>query len=83
MGDTLQTYMQEEPMLAPLRRVMKIVKVPVTYSTGNTYEFVRELLECGHTQGIKQDIYGPTNAYRRRCRQCLAALASFGQGGGG
>lgn len=29
-----------------------------------------ELLECGHRQRRKHDIFGPTNAYRRRCRQC-------------
>jgi hypothetical protein len=30
-----------------------------------------ELLECGHEQRQKHDIFGPTNACRRRCRQCL------------
>jgi len=29
-----------------------------------------EKLECGHIQRVVQDIYGPTNAYKRRCRQC-------------
>jgi hypothetical protein len=31
----------------------------------------RERLACGHVIHRKEDIYGPTNAYRRRCLQCL------------
>ena len=30
----------------------------------------REQLECGHLVVERQDIYGPTNASRRRCRKC-------------
>ena len=30
----------------------------------------KEELECGHVVNRKSDIYGPTNAYRRRCSQC-------------
>lgn len=29
-----------------------------------------EVLECGHAQNRKQDAYGYTTAYRRRCRKC-------------
>lgn len=29
-----------------------------------------ETLECGHKQHRKKDIYGETNAVRRRCRKC-------------
>lgn len=29
-----------------------------------------EVLECGHKQAVKTDIYGETNAVRRRCRKC-------------
>jgi hypothetical protein len=29
-----------------------------------------ELLECGHLQLPVEDLMGPTNAYRRRCRKC-------------
>lgn len=29
-----------------------------------------EVLECGHTQHIRQDMIGETVAARRRCRQC-------------
>jgi len=31
-----------------------------------------DVLECGHKVHRKHDIYGPTNAIRRRCRQCYA-----------
>lgn len=52
--------------LAPLR---KIVGEFTDEKTGAR----REKLECGHVVNQKQDIYGPTNAYRRRCRHCRAA----------
>jgi hypothetical protein len=29
-----------------------------------------DVLECGHIQPVVKDIYGETNAYRRRCRKC-------------
>jgi hypothetical protein len=29
-----------------------------------------EVLECGHKQPQRQDMIGPTNAYRRRCAPC-------------
>lgn len=29
-----------------------------------------ETLECGHVVHRKQDAFGHTNAYRRRCRHC-------------
>ena len=32
----------------------------------------RERLECGHVINRKQDVFGHTNAYRRRCRYCRA-----------
>lgn len=35
-----------------------------------------ERLECGHEQRRKEDICGPTNANRRRCRQCRPEAAS-------
>lgn len=31
---------------------------------------LREVLECGHVQGVKRDIFGYTSAARRRCRKC-------------
>lgn len=31
---------------------------------------VVEVLECGHEVRKKSDLFGPTNAYRRRCKRC-------------
>ncbi len=39
-----------------------------------------ETLECGHVVHRREDIYGPTNAYARRCRKCAPAKASEGEG---
>lgn len=33
-------------------------------------EGMREVLECGHVVRQREDLAGPTNAFRRRCRQC-------------
>lgn len=55
--------------LGPLRKVV---------SEGvNEYGVQTETLECGHTIHRKQDIYGPTNAYSRRCRHCLKDAAGL------
>ncbi len=51
--------------LAPLRRIID--------EFVNEHGVECERLECGHVVHRKQDIYGPTNAYRRRCRHCLKA----------
>ena len=48
--------------LGPLRRVVA--------EGANEHGVATETLECGHTIRRKSDIYGPTNAYRRRCRHC-------------
>ena len=48
--------------LGPLRRVVD------EFNDDNGVH--RERLECGHVINRKQDIYGHTNAYRRRCRHC-------------
>lgn len=48
--------------LGPLRRVVS--------EGANEHGVATETLECGHTVRRKNDIYGPTNAYRRRCRFC-------------
>lgn len=29
-----------------------------------------EKLECGHIQPVREGVFGPTSAYRRRCDQC-------------
>ena len=47
----------------PLRRV-------VGYGL-NEHGGETETLECGHVVPRLSDIYGPTNAFRRRCRQCF------------
>jgi hypothetical protein len=50
----------------PLRRIVRTYPKDVT-----PHVTIRmEVLECGHEQRQKSDIYGPTNAYKRRCRQC-------------
>lgn len=48
--------------MQPLRKVVEEFQTPEG--------FERERLECGHVVNRKQDHYGPTNAYRRRCRFC-------------
>jgi hypothetical protein len=57
---------------APLRKVIGHIEIEAGYSEdlcGMLY-YNHELLECFHHQAQKQDIYGPTNAARRRCLQC-------------
>lgn len=51
--------------LGPLRRIVS--------EGANEHGVATETLECGHTIRRKSDIYGPTNAYRRRCRHCRDA----------
>lgn len=53
----------------PLR---KIIKSETVYEKKGMYSYPRfyEWLECGHRVLQKTDIYGPTNAVRRRCREC-------------
>lgn len=50
--------------LAPLRKI-------VDHST-NSHGTQIDVLECGHELHLRYDIYGATNAVRRRCRKCLA-----------
>ncbi len=47
-------------------RLRKIVRYYTNY-----WGTIIEVLECGHEQAERQDIYGATNAYRRKCRNCL------------
>jgi len=49
--------------IAPLRWIVG--------EKNDEYGRIVEILECGHEQPRKEDIYGPTNALRRRCRRCL------------
>lgn len=51
----------------------KIVREFTTYDKGvdgAKYPHHWEELECGHILPPKKDIYGTTNAYRRRCWKC-------------
>lgn len=57
--------------LAPLRKIVERQFVDVPMPSGRKLTRIYELLECGHRQPEKSDIYGPTNADRRRCRKCL------------
>lgn len=52
-----------------------IKKAPLRKITGHRCHprnsaVIVEVLECGHWLNIKTDIYGETNAYRRRCWKC-------------
>lgn len=49
---------------APLRKIVGYKKIAPASSVWV------EVLECGHVQVPKTDIYGETNAIRRRCRRC-------------
>lgn len=62
-----------ELRLGPLRRI-------VSEGVGE-HGVETETLECGHTLHRKQDIIGPTNAARRRCRHCRDARAAAAGGG--
>jgi hypothetical protein len=56
---------------APLRKV--VGREPLDPATD---QWGREILECGHRQHVREDFIGPTNANRRRCRQCAAGRES-------
>lgn len=52
--------------LAPLRRIVDVKGHPSIPGV------LIEVYECGHERRQKTDMFGPTNAYRRRCRACKA-----------
>lgn len=52
--------------LGPLRRVVA--------EGVNEHGVQTETLDCGHVIHRKQDAFGHTNAYRRRCRHCRDRL---------
>ena len=58
--------MADQCTTRPLRRVSYTKPNPAGRSLPHI-----EVLECGHEQPQKTDIYGPTNAYARRCRSCV------------
>ena len=59
----------------PLRKVISRTTERYELPSGYVAYLECEVLECGHVIRIKQDIYGETNAYRRRCKQCADALS--------
>ncbi len=58
---------------APLRKIIATDILPV--GVGTIYEasvsILQEVYECGHVSLPKEDIYGRTNAVKRRCMDCL------------
>lgn len=63
----MQTKTSSKTTLAkgPLREVTSQVR--------NSYGTVLDVLSCGHKVRQAQDIIGPVNRYRRRCRICRDA----------
>lgn len=55
---------------APLRRIVRRFSETVENADGVRVHLAREELSCGHVVAPRQDIYGPTDAIRRRCRRC-------------
>lgn len=73
-------------MKSPLRRVLGRISAPagtdlLQRDSGpvSETEIPYELLECGHIQLPKSDIYGETNAVRRRCRFCGSGAKTLPQ----
>lgn len=61
----MENMMTEESKgIAPLRKIVGHRQHPRHES------ITVEILECGHWVPIKQDFYGETNAYCRRCWKC-------------
>lgn len=65
--------------VAPLRKVIGHIQIEAGYheATCMTLYYTHELLECFHHQMQKQDIYGPTNATKRRCHACVKEEQAF------
>jgi len=56
----------------PLRKIVReyVGKYEFKDGTLSSVDTRLEELECGHVVRQKEDIYGPTNAYSRRCNKC-------------
>jgi hypothetical protein len=57
----------------PLRRIVDFRSLPLGTGTRGPIVGARcghEVLECGHVRLPREDMIGPTNAVRRRCRAC-------------
>lgn len=61
---------QLDALKAPLRKVVREYN-ELHYIGHVEYAVEMEELECGHSIRRKSDIYGPTNADKRRCRLCV------------
>lgn len=60
----------------PLRKIVRTVSRPGPLGY---HSYIYEVLECGHEQRQKSDMYGPTNAYRRRCGKCAVEQYKGGE----
>jgi len=58
------------PLKKILARAVFPPGFPHSHDLETTCKIPYEVLECGHIQLPVSDIYGETNAYRRRCRAC-------------
>lgn len=73
MNLTIGRNIKKETLQEKYGPLRKIVREFTTYDKGvdgAKYPHVYEELECGHIVAPKRDIYGVTNAYRRRCWKC-------------
>jgi hypothetical protein len=61
---------KETVPIQPLRRVLGETVEIVTVSETFSYSRPLEVLECGHTQQVKTDLYGEYRTSRRRCAKC-------------
>ena len=55
----------------PLRKVIDEFTTHHQDTMGVKHQRYWERLECGHVVRVKTDMFGETNAYKRRCKQCL------------
>lgn len=53
----------------PLRKIVREFTIKTNDGIYTLYRPMEEL-ECGHIVRQKTDIYGTTNAYKRRCKEC-------------
>ena len=67
----LSAIFLEVQNMKPLRKILyiKTVHVKVGRYPG-LMPRTWEVLECGHRQRPKSDVYGTTTPNRRRCKQC-------------
>jgi hypothetical protein len=57
----------------PLRRVVGWIKASLVIPSAY-HDASWEVYECGHVRPPKRDIYGETNAARRRCELCARGV---------